>query len=97
MSSLHETLMFLFVADGASHMLYFGVKFYSADPCKLHEEITRYGRHGNIIFVAFFIRKHAYNLNTCVHRGRRNEHEFALSIENDVLPVVFAGTRSSSR
>ena len=25
----------------APHTLYFGVKFYAADPCKLHEEITR--------------------------------------------------------
>ena len=24
------------------HKLYFGVKFYAADPCKLREEITRY-------------------------------------------------------
>ncbi|XP_059160621.1 band 4.1-like protein 4A [Physella acuta] len=24
------------------HKFYFGVKFYAADPCKLHEEITRY-------------------------------------------------------
>ncbi|CAL1543102.1 unnamed protein product [Lymnaea stagnalis] len=26
----------------APHKFYFGVKFYAADPCKLHEEITRY-------------------------------------------------------
>ena len=30
------------VSDAQQHMLYFGVKFYAADPCKLHEEITRY-------------------------------------------------------
>ena len=33
---------FVTVLDGVKHMIYFGVKFYSADPCKLHEEITRY-------------------------------------------------------
>lgn len=30
------------IADPAPHTLYFGVKFYAADPCKLQEEITRY-------------------------------------------------------
>lgn len=24
------------------HIFYFGVKFYAVDPCKLHDEITRY-------------------------------------------------------
>lgn len=31
-----------FPAAGPPYTLYFGIKFYAEDPCKLKEEITRY-------------------------------------------------------
>ena len=37
-----ETLFCSLSAALPPHTLYFGVKFYAADPCKLREELTRY-------------------------------------------------------
>ena len=37
-----QCVIFFILLGGASHTLYFAVKFYAVDPCKLVEELTRY-------------------------------------------------------